>query len=61
MLDPDSAAGLPYDVPAAFTAGALIGVATDWLQRGCPNTPAEMAALTWPLLIAHYGVAKQDA
>ncbi|WP_225992769.1 TetR/AcrR family transcriptional regulator [Actinomadura rudentiformis] len=43
-----------HDVPAAFTAGALIGVAADWLQRGCPRTPAEMAALTWPLLTASY-------
>jgi AcrR family transcriptional regulator len=42
----------PHDVPAAFVAGALLGVATDWLQRGCPRTPAEMAALTWPLLAA---------
>lgn len=41
---------IPHDVPAAFTAGALIGVAADWLQHGCPRTPAEMAALTWPLL-----------
>lgn len=39
-----------HDVPAAFIAGALIGVAADWLQRGCPRTPAEMAALTWPLI-----------
>jgi len=44
---------IPHDVPAAFAAGALVGVATDWLQRGCPRTPAEMAALTWPLLTAH--------
>jgi hypothetical protein len=29
-------------VPAAFVARALIAVATDWLQRGCPGTPAEM-------------------
>ncbi|KAB8194038.1 TetR family transcriptional regulator [Nonomuraea phyllanthi] len=40
------------DVPAAFTAGALIGVATEWLTRGCPRSPAEMAALTWPLFSA---------
>jgi hypothetical protein len=33
--------------------GALIGVATDWLHRGCPRTPAEMADLTWPLLTRH--------
>jgi len=32
------------DVPAAFVAGALLGVATDWLQRGCPRTPGEMEA-----------------
>ncbi|MEV4169192.1 TetR/AcrR family transcriptional regulator [Nonomuraea sp. NPDC049709] len=43
---------IPHDVPSAFMAGALIGVAADWLQRGCPRTPAEMAALTWPLLDA---------
>ncbi|KUO05222.1 TetR/AcrR family transcriptional regulator [Streptomyces caeruleatus] len=49
---PDSAdpSGIPHDVPAAFVAGALIGVATDWLQRGCPRTPAEMTVLTKPLL-----------
>ncbi|MGI5270266.1 TetR/AcrR family transcriptional regulator [Nonomuraea sp. CA-218870] len=40
------------DVAAAFTAGALIGVAADWLQRGCHRTPADMAALTWPLVRA---------
>ena len=44
----------PHDVSAAFTAGALIGVATDWLQHGCPGTPAEMATLTQPLLAALY-------
>jgi AcrR family transcriptional regulator len=41
-----------HDVVAAFTAGALIGVAADWLQRGCPRPPSEMAALTWPLIAA---------
>ncbi len=50
----DPSEDVPHDVPAAFTAGALIGVATDWLQRGCPRSPAEMAALTWPLLAALY-------
>ncbi|GAA5051077.1 hypothetical protein HNP84_006532 [Thermocatellispora tengchongensis] len=45
---------LLLDVPAAFTAGALLGVATDWLQRGCPAPPAEMAVLAWPLLNALY-------
>jgi AcrR family transcriptional regulator len=43
-----------HDVQAAFVAGALIGVAADWLQRGCPRTPTEMAALTWPHLTAQY-------
>jgi len=40
------------DVPAAFVAGALLGVATDWLQRGCPGTPREITILTQPLLTA---------
>jgi AcrR family transcriptional regulator len=44
--------GFPLDVPAAFVAGALIGVATDWLQRGCPRTPLEMTTRTKPLLLA---------
>ena len=44
--------GFPLDVPAAFVAGALLGVAADWLQRGCPRTPLEMTILTKPLLIA---------
>jgi hypothetical protein len=46
-----------HDVPAAFVAGALIGVATDWLRRRCPThadgndhadqaTPAGLAAGT---------------
>lgn len=51
---PDAAgpSGVPHDVPAAFVAGALIGVATDWLQHGCPRTPTEMTILTKPLLSA---------
>ncbi|WP_330286125.1 TetR/AcrR family transcriptional regulator [Streptomyces sp. NBC_00576] len=51
---------IPHDVPAAFTAGALLGVATDWLQRDSPRTPTEMAELTWPLLVASHAAA-QDA
>jgi hypothetical protein len=42
----------PLDVPAAFVAGALLGVAADWLQRGCPRTPLQMTILTKPLLVA---------
>jgi AcrR family transcriptional regulator len=54
---PDTAGppGFPLDVAAAFVAGALIGVATDWLQRGCPRTPLQMTTLTKPLLIALRG------
>ena len=53
-LWPDTADSpdFPLDVPAAFVAGALLGVAADWLQRGCPRTPLEMTILTKPLLIA---------
>ncbi|UBU11297.1 TetR/AcrR family transcriptional regulator [Nonomuraea gerenzanensis] len=51
-----SALGLPLDVPAAFTAGALIGVAAEWLQGGCRRSAGEMAALTWPLFHALYGI-----
>lgn len=51
-----STADDPDNVPAAFVAGALVGVATDWLQRGCAHTPSEMARLTWPLLsVCHHG------
>ena len=54
---PDTAGSpdFPLDVPAAFVAGALLGVAADWLQRGCPRTPLEMTFLTKPLLIALRG------
>lgn len=53
---PDTgSAEFPLDVPAAFVAGAIIGVAADWLQRGCPRTPLEMTILTKPLLIALRG------
>ncbi|MFI7452348.1 TetR/AcrR family transcriptional regulator [Nonomuraea sp. NPDC049714] len=47
---------VPHDVTAAFTAGALIGVAVDWLEGGCARTPAEMAEVTWPLLHAQYRI-----
>ncbi|MFG1700671.1 TetR/AcrR family transcriptional regulator [Nonomuraea sp. NPDC049309] len=56
--EPGDRGGSPdsHDVVAAFTAGALIGVASDWLQRGRPRTPSEMAALTWPLIAAVHPV-----
>jgi AcrR family transcriptional regulator len=55
----DPEADRAHDVPAVFTAGALIGVATDWLQGGCAQTPDEMAAVTWPMLTAHYRAAER--
>jgi AcrR family transcriptional regulator len=42
----------PLDVPAAFVAGAILSVATDWLQRGHPGTPLEMTTLTRPHMLA---------
>ncbi len=42
----------PRDVPPASVAGALLGVATDWLQRGCLRPPRELTVLTEPLLSA---------
>jgi Transcriptional regulator C-terminal region len=45
----------PLDVPAAFVAGALLGVAIDWLLRGYPRTPLEMTMLTKPQLLALRG------
>src|SRR5262245_18299968 len=54
---PDTAGSpdFPLDVPAAFVAGALLGVAADWLQRGCPPTPRETTTLTKPQLLALRG------
>jgi AcrR family transcriptional regulator len=48
--DTGSSVQTPHDVPAGFAAGGLIGVAVDWLHRGCPHPPAEIAALTLPLI-----------
>ncbi|MEU6741178.1 TetR/AcrR family transcriptional regulator [Streptosporangium sandarakinum] len=47
---------VPHDVMAAFTAGALVGVAVEWLEDARLRPPAEMAEMTWPLLNAHYRV-----
>ncbi|MFF5979508.1 TetR/AcrR family transcriptional regulator [Streptomyces olindensis] len=51
---PPGASANAHDVSAAFVAGALVGVAIDWLQRGCPQSPAEMAALVSPPLMGIY-------
>ncbi|MDJ1130756.1 TetR-like C-terminal domain-containing protein [Streptomyces iconiensis] len=42
----------PSAPAAAFIAGALLGTITDWLRRGCPETPEELSATVWPLLLA---------
>ncbi|MFI7128522.1 TetR-like C-terminal domain-containing protein [Nonomuraea sp. NPDC050153] len=47
----DDPADIPHDVPAAFIAGALLSVAADWVRRGCPGTPEELAATVWPLMV----------
>ncbi|MET7466333.1 TetR/AcrR family transcriptional regulator C-terminal domain-containing protein [Nonomuraea sp. NPDC005501] len=51
---------IPHDVTASFTAGALIGVAIDWLQAGCSRTPTEIAEMTWPLLQGYYRIDTRD-
>ncbi|HZA12371.1 TetR/AcrR family transcriptional regulator [Mycobacterium sp.] len=50
-----AASDIPQDVTAAFAAAGFVGVAIDWLQRGCPHAPAEMATRTLPLFTALYG------
>lgn len=46
--DPDQT---PYDPESALIAGALAGIVIDWLTRGCPGTPAELADTVWPMLV----------
>jgi len=47
-----------FDLYAAFTASALLGVAVDWVQGGCVGTSEDLAAGTWILLSAHGGVSR---
>jgi hypothetical protein len=47
--DPDE---VPHDPESALVAGAVLGVLIDWLRRGCPGTPAELADAVWPRLVA---------
>ncbi|HWG25073.1 TetR/AcrR family transcriptional regulator [Actinospica sp.] len=49
---------IPYDPFAVFVAGAIIGTIIDWLRRGRPDTPEQMAAAIWPLL--HTGKAPKS-
>jgi AcrR family transcriptional regulator len=48
----DDPAEIPHDPQAAFTAGAVLGTVIDWLNRGCPGTPHQMADATAPLLVS---------
>ncbi|MDH6243324.1 TetR/AcrR family transcriptional regulator [Mycobacterium sp. OTB74] len=50
--DPHDETESPHDVPSAFEAGALVGVAIDWLQRGCPVSAKVLADQTLPLITA---------
>jgi AcrR family transcriptional regulator len=42
---------IPHDPEAALIAGALVGIAVDWLHHGCPGSPEELAAAVWPQLL----------
>ena len=42
----------PHDPEAAFVAGAVLGTIIDWLRRGCPGTPEQMADAVLPALIS---------
>jgi Transcriptional regulator C-terminal region len=47
----DGPGDIPHDPEAAFVAGALVGTVVDWLRRGCPGTPEELASAVWPKLL----------
>lgn len=47
--DPDD---VPHDPESAVMAGAVLGVVIDWVRRGCPGTPDELADAAWPRLVA---------
>ncbi|GHF40668.1 AcrR family transcriptional regulator [Amycolatopsis bartoniae] len=47
----DDPAEIPHDPPAALLAGALLGTIMDWLRRGCPGSPEDLAARIWPHLV----------
>jgi AcrR family transcriptional regulator len=50
-------AEVPHDPEAAFTAGAILGTIIDWLHRGCPSTPNQMAKAVLPLLVSTASIA----
>lgn len=46
----DDPADIPHDPASALLAGALLGVITDWLRRGCPGTPVQLGDATWEFM-----------
>ncbi len=42
----------PSRALAVLVAGALVGTITDWLRRGCPETPEQLSAAIRPHLFA---------
>ena len=52
----DGPGDIPHDPEAAFVAGALVGIVVDWLRRGCPTTPEDLAAGVWPQLLGAISV-----
>jgi len=53
----DDPSEVPHDPEAAFTAGAILGTIIDWLHRGCPGTPNQMATVVAPLLVSTASIA----
>ena len=53
----DNPADIPHDPESAFIAGAALGTVIDWLRRGCPGTPEQMATAVWPCLIGAVSVS----
>ncbi len=41
----------PHDVAATMAAGAMLGAVVDWLRRGCPGEPDEVASEAWQVLV----------
>jgi AcrR family transcriptional regulator len=47
----DAPGDTPHDPEAALIAGALVGTIVDWLHRGCPGTPEQLAVAVWPQIL----------
>ncbi|MFJ6573970.1 TetR/AcrR family transcriptional regulator [Streptomyces sp. NPDC091292] len=46
---------VPHDVDSAFIAGGILSVVVDWLLRGTPGSPEQMATVAWPVLVRSAG------